>query len=310
LLIVTDSGPLTLRLERDDGMLRDDFLPIPEGGGGAMAALPAGGTYSLLIDAPGRWGVTIVSQPTEGYAQSAGVGPPVVGGASPAVSFELQMPEVEHLPDPGRLFACARRLAAKLKQLFAGDMPGSTAFRVMLPAGAWFWGRRALVVVTPGKMLLAYPVGTRESMTQESNERIESILPSNPPRNIAAICYNALTALMVDPDRCIPFRGFLLHFAVLGHTVWVFEGHRSRLEAGFRDADILLIDSGMIPHLPPEWQEIAGRVMRGRELWIHDRKRYALFKTKVGKVRIIIIEGEALFKFDEPPIVLGGGGPS
>jgi hypothetical protein len=232
----------------------------------------------------------------------------MVGGAPPVVLFVPRMPEVQPLPDPSRLFACARRLAVKLEQFGPGDLPDSAALQVLLPREEWFWGRRALVVVTPGEVIMGFPVGPQGSMSQESIKLWESILPHDPPRNVAVLSYTALPALLADPDRCIPFRGFLLAFTALGHTVWVFEGHPSRLEAGLRDADILLIDGGMIPHLPPNWQHIAGRAMRGRELWIHDRERYLLTQTKVGNVRVMA--GGGLLAFDEPPTVLGGSGPS
>jgi hypothetical protein len=73
-----------------------------------------------------------------------------------------------------------------------------------------------------------------------------------------------------------PFFGILLGSACIGHAVWVFEGHASALAAGRREADVLIVDGGMVPYLTKDWARLAGSVMRHREIYVHDRATYAI----------------------------------
>jgi hypothetical protein len=73
--------------------------------------------------------------------------------------------------------------------------------------------------------------------------------------------------------QAIPFFGFLLGFAAIGHKVWVFEGHSSAMRAGCQNSDILLVDGGILPFLgdEKEWRTTAMDVMRGNEIKIIPR---------------------------------------
>jgi hypothetical protein len=75
-------------------------------------------------------------------------------------------------------------------------------------------------------------------------------MPPDPPLKISVISYTFIEALTTEIDKAIPFRGFLISWAYLGHSVIVFEGHPSAFESGVRDCDVLLIDSGMLPFIP------------------------------------------------------------
>ena len=68
-----------------------------------------------------------------------------------------------------------------------------------------------------------------------------------------------------------PFLGLLLGLAYIGHSVWIFEGHPSALAAGCRNADVLIVDGDMVPHLQEDWTAVASSVMRHREIYVHDR---------------------------------------
>jgi hypothetical protein len=68
------------------------------------------------------------------------------------------------------------------------------------------------------------------------------------------ITYTYLEALKKDILQAIPFFGFLLGFAAIGHRVWVFEGHSSALQAGCREADLLIVDGGILPFLGDEME--------------------------------------------------------
>jgi len=81
------------------------------------------------------------------------------------------------------------------------------------------------------------------------------------------------------PHRRSRYLGFLLGFAYIGHAVWVFEGHPSALASGCRNADVLLVDGAMVPHLQQDWVAVASRAMRRPEIFVHDRATYSLRKV-------------------------------
>jgi len=65
-----------------------------------------------------------------------------------------------------------------------------------------------------------------------------------------------------------------------GHRICIFEGHSSALAEGLEHAEVLLVDSGMIPWLQEDWISVAQRVMdpSGRVL-IHDCASYQLLSA-------------------------------
>jgi len=138
---------------------------------------------------------------------------------------------------------------------------------------------RFLIVVTPGRMIMHHPCQAAGSMPAAQVAAIERMVSSKVKRNIAAIAYTDLEAVRTRIDKTIPFAGFLLAFAYVGHAVWVFEGHSSALAAGCRGADFLLVDGGMVPFLQPDWIEVVSAVMRNPEIYIHDRATYALTRV-------------------------------
>jgi hypothetical protein len=65
--------------------------------------------------------------------------------------------------------------------------------------------------------------------------------------------------------------------------VWIFEGHPSALQAGCRDADVLIVDSAMLPVLQTDWQDVAAAAMRNANLLVHDRANFQLrVARKIG----------------------------
>ena len=116
-------------------------------------------------------------------------------------------------------------------------------------------------------------------MAQQQVEPIERMIPPQVKRKIAAIAYTELSALQKDISQAIPFFGILLGFAYIGHSVWVFEGHKSALAAGCRDADVLIVDGAMIPYLQTDWAVVAASVMKRPEIYTHDRATYSLRKV-------------------------------
>ena len=162
--------------------------------------------------------------------------------------FIPHMPEVDIRPAIGAIFSRARAAAA---QTHVGEDTIE---------------RRQVMIVTPGRLLVAKSCPLLADIPNEQRNLLRKLVPSQTSVNIAVIAYTYLDALKMDIRRAIPFFDFLLGFAALGHTVWVFEGHISALAAGCREADLLLVDSGMIPALEahnPDWRAGALQAMRG-----------------------------------------------
>jgi hypothetical protein len=172
--------------------------------------------------------------------------------------FEPRMPEVDMLPDIENRFAEIRKAAN-------GE--------IIPPNGA---DGRHVIVVTPGRMMMFKGCPPPGTMDPNAVASIAQMMPSNIKRNVAVIAYNEIEAITTDAGEAIPFLGYLLGFAYIGHAVWVFEGHPSALAAGCRDADVLLVDGGMAPYLQDDWLDVVSGVMRHPEVVIHDRKSYSL----------------------------------
>ena len=130
---------------------------------------------------------------------------------------------------------------------------------------------RQVIIVTPGRLLIAKDSPIASEIPVEQLAILGELVPPRPQVNIAVIAYTYLDALKENLLSAIPFFGFLLGFAALGHIVWVFEGHPTALFAGCCKADLLLVDSGMLPAVEavnPEWREQALQAMRGTDIKI------------------------------------------
>ncbi len=187
------------------------------------------------------------------------------GAPDPAL-FRPRMPEVDVVEPEvvDAVFNTARKAASREAQLPGDETPD-----------------RYLVVVTPGRMLMQVPCPPAGSMPPERVAPMAKMLPGAVPRRIAVIAFTDIKAIQQDISRAIPFMGLLMGFAYIGHAVWVFEGHPSALAAGCRDADLLLVDSGMVPYLPKGWPDTAASVMQHREIYVHDRAAFQLKRLAV-----------------------------
>ena len=162
--------------------------------------------------------------------------------------FTPRMPEVDVRPEIGAIFSRARAAAA---QTYIGE-DGIE--------------RRQVIIITPGRLLVAKGSPQADEIPVELLTLLSELVPPQPFINIAVLAYTYLDALKVDIRRAIPFFDFLLGLTALGHTVWVFEGHTSALTAGCMEADLLLVDSGLLPALEahnPDWRTQALQAMRG-----------------------------------------------
>jgi hypothetical protein len=174
--------------------------------------------------------------------------------------FEPRMPEVDTPPTLAAVFDTARSTAAA-----GAQAPGSEA-------------RRCVVIVTPGRLLMLQPCPPAGSMSDQQAAGMHRLLPQ-PQKRVAAIAYTERTALQTDISKAVPFMGMLLGLAYIGHAVWLFEGHPSALAHGSRDADVMVVDGGMVAHLQPDWHLVAGRAMRRSEIYIHDRATFRLLRA-------------------------------
>ena len=197
------------------------------------------------------------------------------GSPAPQDIFEPHMPGVDVLSDMDALFATARAQTAAANT--------GTARRV---------GARHVVVITPGRILLTVPMLDPDHAPADPVKHAKSVLRSEHPLSIAVVAYTKLEAIMEkgghpsvqEMNRSIPFLGHLIAYAYAGHTIVVFEGHRSAFEAGVRNSDVLIIDSVMLPFLQKDWATVAFRAMgRGARIFIHDRKRYTLLPVAKAK---------------------------
>src|SRR5438309_4658167 len=123
----------------------------------------------------------------------------------------LHIPEVDEVPNIEELFEKARKAAAGEGEQ-TPEQPG-----------------QHVVVVTPGRMLMFQACPPPGSMPHRQVASIQQMISSKVKRNVAAIAYTELSALTSGISKAVPFFGFLLGFAYIGHAVWVFEGHASAL---------------------------------------------------------------------------------
>jgi hypothetical protein len=147
---------------------------------------------------------------------------------------------------------------------------------------------RGVSLVRPDRghfILPAPPVG---SINQQMIDGVRAAIPSDQPRNIAAIASaGSLSAgdlaskpMVPDIARRVPFFGLLIGLAYVGHAVWLFEATPETLIVGCEDADVLVVDSNAIAGLPDGWAVDAAIVMRNPNILVFDRTR-----AKIGAMR-------------------------
>lgn len=216
------------------------------------------------------------------------------GMPEPADIFQPHMPGVELLSDMDALFAAARRLSATGEYPSeAGELPPEATAEVEKMKG-----QRSAVILTPGRLMMPVPAPAPGSVSKEMVQSVSQLLPPDPPLAVSVISYTYVPALIGDKAKAIPFLGFLVGFASIGHTVVVFEGHPSAFESGVRDSDVLLVDSGMLPFMQKDWKEAAFRLMRpGAKVLEHDRATYQLkqhFAPGAAQVPMVMSPEERL----------------
>jgi hypothetical protein len=133
-------------------------------------------------------------------------------------------------------------------------------------------GQHYVSLLTPGRIVRPIPAPPANSMSEPNVQSILALLPL-PPKRVVAVGFTVdlLRAEMQEIYTAIPFFGFLLGFAYIGHSVVLFEGHPSAFEYAVRGVDMLLVDFNMIPFLPNGWTAISFREMRTPEINVFNR---------------------------------------
>jgi hypothetical protein len=200
------------------------------------------------------------------------------GAPPPSDVFQPHKLGVELLSDMDALFEGARRLSATGEYpAGGGEVPAEEVPAEVAAQIEEMKGQHSVVIVTPGRLLMPVPVADPGSVPRKMVEEVSRMLPPDPPRVVTVISYTYVPALIENQAKAIPFLGFLGGFAMIGHTVVVFEGHPSAFESGVRGSDVLMVDSGMLPFMQGDWLEVAFRVMRpGAQVLVHDRATYKL----------------------------------
>jgi hypothetical protein len=141
---------------------------------------------------------------------------------------------------------------------------------------------RGVTVIAPNGSVIVLPMPRRSPAMEAQLPKVPEVT-SDRPMNIAVIAntgilpkMQGIPAEVEEVAKVIPFLGSLIGFCYAGHRVWIFEGHPSTLAAGLQTAEILLVDSGMLPMLQSDWMSAAQSKMDPpRRVLIYSRERAA-----------------------------------
>ncbi len=136
---------------------------------------------------------------------------------------------------------------------------------------------RGVVIVKPDAVIALLPQPPESLALKSAAAGVEKMIPASPPRTIAVLAATgAISGSLVEAAKSIPFLGMLMGFCYVGHAVWVFDP--KMLQAGCRDADLLIVDGAVLPGLPDGWQDSVASVMRNANILAHDR---ATFQVRI-----------------------------
>jgi hypothetical protein len=141
-----------------------------------------------------------------------------------------------------------------------------------------------IAIVRPNRRVMVLPRLPESPDNAQLARGMAALIPAGRPRNIAVIANTGCSIFqgatppgLRDANQAIPFLGMLIGFSSIGHSVWAFEGHLSAFRIGVAESEFLLIDSGMLPFLEPDWMPVAlGSMRPGGKVLLHDRAKYAL----------------------------------
>jgi hypothetical protein len=173
-----------------------------------------------------------------------------------------RMPEVAVGPNIAELFAQVRSMLPRDRRLGKVDA-----------------GEPWLGIVCPDRSYLLLTLPVAAEMPHELVEMNRACIPHTRPLHITAVSF---TGLRPSSDiKSMPFIACILPLASIGHNIVVFEGHESGFEPALTDADVLVIDSGMLPFLQQDWFAVARRAFR-------DKGRIRMFDQKTKSLPPVV----------------------
>jgi hypothetical protein len=131
-------------------------------------------------------------------------------------------------------------------------------------------GRRWVVLIAPDGSLVRVPVPTAaEADPGLLRSSVETLSPEGEPTTgltITAICctagIQARARSFFQILELVPNLSYLVGIAALGNTVVGFEGQPGDMAVACADADVLIVDDGMVPFLQPDWAAVALEKLR------------------------------------------------
>lgn len=156
------------------------------------------------------------------------------------------MPTISPRRDLRRCFADARRLSA-------GQ-----------------YGQRWVVLIAPDGKLVNVPAPNEDEADASLLRDVRTALaPDGLPVTGLTITSINCTSGVQRRTRSfhkmlplVPNLSYLVGAASLGNNVVAFEGHPNDFAIGCDNADMLLVDDGMLPHLRDDWATVALKLMR------------------------------------------------
>lgn len=132
-------------------------------------------------------------------------------------------------------------------------------------------------MITPGRNVKSSPsLPPKKELHPDFAAELESLAPANEQWLIIAIGMTDYDAIRSNTYKSVPFVSILEGLAQLGHAVILFEGHESALSEVCDNADLLILDAEMIPHLNKDWIRKSVDVMRNEYILRVMRKGYEI----------------------------------
>jgi hypothetical protein len=131
-------------------------------------------------------------------------------------------------------------------------------------------GTRWVVIIAPDGTLVNVPVPAPADADKSLLRDVRRVLApqGEPLTNLIITSINCTTGAQRRARSfhrmlpLVPNLSYLVGAACLGNTVVAFEGHANDFAAACVDADMLLLDDGMIPFLSPDWAMVATQTLK------------------------------------------------
>ena len=145
---------------------------------------------------------------------------------------------------------------------------------------------RAIAIVRSDLHVLFYPAPPMGSVPEAAVKSVSAMVPPGVRRNIAVIADTSFAREgqkmdLAEIGRVLPFFGILIGFSYIGHAVWIFDADGPMVAAGCREADVLVVDSGVAGRLGKDWGLAAAGAMRNGNILVMDRatQKFLLLRT-------------------------------